>query len=248
MDIPLSELQRESPLPLYYQIKQDFLDAISNGRLKPGEFVPGEQELCCRYGVSRPTVRQAMKELVIEGYLERRKGRGTFVSQPKIDARFLNKLQSFEDEMRQKGIAPSTAVLSVHSKKVMPKAAEKLGMPPETPLFFLERVHMADGEPMVYVETYLPANPFSVLANIDFAQESLYASMFSRCGIEIIRVRREIEAALANQRERELLSLPNVAAICLVKSIGYDAKGTALEYSVARYRGDRTRFSVELQR
>lgn len=241
-------LLKNSPLPLYYQLKQSILAAIQDGSLQPGELLPGEQDLCQQYGISRSTVRQAMGELVSEGFLERYKGRGTFVAQPKIDGRFLNKLQSFDEELRQKGLMPSTEVISLKNGVIFTRAAERLGLKPEEPLLYLERLRFANGEPVVYLETYLPAASFQLLAEVDFEQESLYGAMRSRYGVEVVRAHREIEAVAATTREAGLLGLPRGGAVCLVKSVAYDTQEKPVEYSVARYRGDRTKFSVELYR
>lgn len=243
-----AEIQKDGPLPLYYQIKQMVLEAIQKGELSPGALVPGEMEFCQRYGISRPTVRQAMSELVAEGYLERQKGRGTFVARPKIDARFLNKLQSFGEEMLQKGVIPSTKVLHFGYGTEKPDISAKLGLKPADVLFRLERVRSADGVPVVYVETYFPYERFRALEDVDFVKESLYNVMRSRCGADVMHARREIEAVVANAREAYLLEIPRGSAVCLVKSTGYTGQGEAVEYSIARYRGDRTKFSVELCR
>ena len=243
----LGPLQKDTPLPLYYQIKQALLTAIQHGGLQPGAAVPGEQELCQFYGVSRPTVRQAMSELAAEGYLERHKGRGTFVAHPKINARFLNKLQGFNEEMEQRGLTPSTRVLRFE-QVLRPDIAARLGLAPGDALYCLERVRSAGAEPVVLVETYFPCARFDTLASVDFTQESLYAAMASRCDVVVSRAVREIEAVVANAREVSLLGLAHGSAVCLVKSVAYDAQDTAVEYSIARYRGDRTKFSVELCR
>lgn len=243
----LPAIQKDSPLPLYYQIKQALLGAIQQGNMAPGTVLPGEQELCQYYGVSRPTVRQAMQELTAEGYLERHKGKGTFVAHPKINDRFLNKLQGYNEEMIQKGLLPSTKVLRFERVR-RPDIARKLSLAPEEELFCLERVRFANNEPMVYVETYFPSRQFASLSTVDFTRESLYAAMLSRCDVQVSRARREIEAVVANAREIALLGLPHISAVCLVKSVAYDETNTAVEYSIARYRGDRTKFSVELCR
>ena len=109
-------LHKDIPVPLYYQLKLQILADIREGRLKVGDMIQPECDLCRQLGVSRPTVRQAMSELVAEGHLTRRKGKGTFVALPAtrpVDARFFQGLQSFHDEMIQKGLVPSTEVLEL---------------------------------------------------------------------------------------------------------------------------------------
>lgn len=241
-------IRKDIPVPLYYQIKQAILTAIHDGRLKPGDALPTEYEFCEHFGVSRPTIRQALGELYAEGYLRRQKGKGTHVSAPKIDARFLNKLQSFNREMWQKGMQPSTSVLDLSIVSGREQVNKQLGLAPKDKLIHLERVRGADGEPVVYLDTYLPYEPFRVLMQVDFVAESLYDVLESHCHTRIERVARTIEAVEATPREASLLKTEPRSALCLVKTIGYTDRDVPVEYSIARYRGDRNQFSVELHR
>jgi GntR family transcriptional regulator len=244
----LYKIDKDTPVPLYYQIKQLILTAIHEGQFKGGDMIPTELEFCEQCGVSRPTIRQALSELVAEGYLYRLKGKGTFIAMPKIDARFLNKLQSFNQEMQQKGLHPSTKVLSIESINGRNPINEKLNIAPTQKLIYLERVRYADGEPIVYLETYLPLNPFKDLLQEDFIHNSLYSLLMDHYNINVIRVLREIEAVNATQREASLLNISKSKALCLVKTVAYTDRSMPVEFSVARYRGDRNKFSVELQR
>lgn len=102
-------IDKQAPIPLYYQLKQQILRHISEGTLQFGDLLPSEAEICEKLKISRPTVRQAMGDLTAEGYLTRQKGKGTFVARPKIQGGFFQKLQSFEEEMRQRGSCPRPA-------------------------------------------------------------------------------------------------------------------------------------------
>lgn len=246
--IDLYKIDKDTPVPLYYQIKQLILTAINEGQFKGGDMLPTELEFCEQCGVSRPTIRQALSELVAEGYLYRLKGKGTFVAMPKIDARFLNKLQSFNQEMQQKGLQPSTKVLSLELVNGRSPINEKLLVAPTQKLIYLERVRFADGEPIVYLETYLPYSPYKELLQEDFVNNSLYSLLEDHYSIHVTRVLREIEAVNATQREAGLLEISKNKALCLVKTVAYTDRGMPVEFSVARYRGDRNKFSVELQR
>lgn len=241
-------LDKHSPLPLYYQVKHAILDAIQDGTLPPGEMLPPEMSLCEAYDISRATVRQALSELVQEGYLDRQRGKGTFVMAPKIDARFLNKLESFSQEMRQKGLTPSTRVLAKRVIEGQHRVNERLGLDDAEKLMYLERVRCTDGEPIVYLETYIPYKLFAPLLEADFVAESMYGLMERVCGMRVARVTRRIEAVNATAAEAALLDIEKGAALCLVKTVGYTEQDVAIEYSVARYRGDRNQFSVELYR
>ena len=241
-------VDKASPLPLYFQVKQAILDAVGAGVLRVGDAIPSEMDLCARYGISRSTIRQTLSELVMEGYLLRQRGKGTVVAAPKVDARFLNKLQSFNEEMRQKGLVPSTRVLSLKRLEGQHAAHERLGLPKQAPLLYLERLRCTNGQPLVYLETYVPADVFPLLAQQDFVRESLYALMEKLHGHRVCRVQRQLEAREASAHEAQLLGIAKGAPVCLVKTVAYTQEGLPVEYSVARYRGDRNTFSLELYR
>lgn len=246
--LDLFVVEKDTPVPLYYQIKQTLLAAIQSGKLKGGDMIPTELEFCERCGVSRPTIRQALSELVSDGYLYRLKGKGTFVAVPKIDARFLNKLQSFNQEMQQKGLLPSTKVMTLEVVQGKGAINEKLSIPASQKLIYLERVRYANGVPIVYLETYLPYHPYERLMEQDFNITSLYSQLEELYHVRVSHVVREIEAVNASSREAALLEIVKNQALCLVTTVAYADQGAPLEYSVARYRGDRNKFSVELYR
>ncbi len=241
-------IDKLSPIPLYYQMKQAILDAVRDGTLQEGDMIPSELDLCAMHDISRSTIRQTLSELVMEGYLTRRRAKGTVVAAPKIDARFLNKLQSYNEEMRQKGLVPSTRLMNLKVLEGVRHINEKLRLEPGEPLIYLERLRCADGEPLVYLETYIPYNSFPLLMKQDFTNGSLYEYMERLYDKRVSRVVRKLEAVIANAAEAQLLDIAKAAPVCLVKTVAYTAGGEPVEYSVARYRGDRNEFSVELYR
>ena len=241
-------IDKQAPIPLYYQLKQQILRHISEGTLQFGDLLPSEAEICEKLKISRPTVRQAMGDLTAEGYLTRQKGKGTFVARPKIQGGFFQKLQSFEEEMRQRGLVPSTRVLRLALIDGDSRSCDALGIPEGDRVILLERLRFANGEPIVWVETYLPYQRFPRLLAVDFERQSLYRELEHTYLVPVERVVREIEAVNATAREAELLEIQKNAALCFVKTIAYDYDGVPVEYSRAHYSGDRNRFSVELRR
>ena len=242
-------LDKNVPIPLYYQLKQQILSMIEEGKLTEGDMLPPENELCTMFSVSRPTIRQSFNELASEGYLTRSKGRGTFVSKPKIEARFLSTLESFNDEMRAKNMTPRTEVLSLQKITDPHAATEKLHLPPGSPIIHLSRLRLADETPIVFVDTYLPFDHFPNILSGDFSEKSFYDLLDEMYGIHVNRVRREIEAVNARRNEALLLKIPTNSAISLVRTVGFSSSFDGpLEYSVARYRGDMNKFSVEIYR
>ena len=241
-------VDKDTPVPLYYQLKLRLQEMIDSGEVKVGDMLPPENDLCKHLGISRPTVRQALNEMVSEGRLTRQKGKGTFVSHPKIDVRFLQKLENFDSQMRQKGLTPSTKVLSLLKLPSVRRVNDILQLEPDEPLISLMRLRFGDGEPVVTVDTFIPYTRFPAILEQDFENNSMYGLLETLYSARICRVHREIEAAAANHREAELLNIENLSPICLVKTIGYTDADLPVEYSVARYRGDRNKFSIDLYR
>jgi len=243
------KLEKNIPIPLYYQLKKQILSMIEKAEIREGELLPPENDLCNMLNVSRPTIRQAFTELVNEGYLKRYKGKGTFVSTTKINDRFFSKLETFHDEMVEKGYNPRTLVVKLEVNKGPHEANERLILPLDAPLIYLSRVRSIDNTPLVYVETFLPYDEYKDLMKIDFTVSSLYDSLEKLYHRRVNRVRREFVATNSLQKEAELLHIARNKALCLVKTVAYsDDHPNPVEFSIARYRGDLNKFSVELYR
>lgn len=249
-EFPLQlRIDKSTPIPLYYQLKTQLLGLIESGELSQGALLPAENNLCRSLEISRPTVRQALAELVEEGYLVRHKGRGTFITKPKMKDRFLSQLQSFNDEIKSKGMKPSTKVLTFSKISGIPEVNTRLELELNQPLFHLSRLRYADDVPLVYLDTYLPYHTFECIEKCDFTVESLYTQMEQLCKVKVSFAKREIEAVSARKREADLLEIKVGKPVCLVRSIAFATDRTKpVEYSIARYRGDRTKFYVDTYR
>ncbi|MPN39432.1 hypothetical protein SDC9_186960 [bioreactor metagenome] len=144
---------------------------------------------------------------------------------------------------------PRTDVLALKKIPGNPVCNLRLELPEDEPLIYLKRIRYADDEKVVFLETYVPFRKYSRLMEIDFTTASLYSSLESLYGVRANRARREIEAVTLNQDEAKLLDIPIHKAVCLVTSVAYaEYSETPVEYSIARYRGDRTKFAVETLR
>ena len=145
------------PVPLHHQVYLDLRAALEAGEWRPGDQLPPERELAARYGCSLITVRRALMELTREHRLERTRGRGTFVTRPPIELE-LDGAMSFTEEMQVRGRDPQTRVVSSRTKPADPPVAAALGLPAEAPVFYLERLRLADGEPLLLEEVCLSAD------------------------------------------------------------------------------------------
>lgn len=239
-------IDKNIPVPLYYQFKQGLKNLIQDGTFQVNEQIPTENEFCEALGISRPTVRQALKELIQEGLLTRRKPLGTFVCAPKIDSYFFEQLASFNDEMRMIGLTPSTNVLSKETIVAAKDITDALQLPNNAKVLHLKRLRFANNEPMVVLDTYLPSSLFPTLEQEDFITNSLYALLEQKYNCSIQSVNRTIEATLADDSTAKLLSIPKKSAVCMCTTVSYNQQETPIEYSIALYRGDRHKFSLKL--
>ncbi len=150
-------LDRQSAIPLYYQIQQTLLEQIRSGAIKVGQPVPSEQELSQRMGVSRMTARQALKSLCHLGVAYSQRGKGTFVSRAKLEKDFRQVL-SFSEEMRVRGSQPRSRVLAF--KRITPSSgvADALHLSPKEQAFFLKRIRFADSVPLCIECTHIPVH------------------------------------------------------------------------------------------
>ena len=239
------KLDKSVPIPLYFQLKELILAAIKDGHYKSGSLIPTENELSDAFEISRTTVRQAITELVQEGWLYRVKSKGTFVSQPKISQDFIKKLESYNDQMIRLGMTPSTEVLELSVQRANEQIAKALNISDKDKVVFLSRRRFVDGNPIVTIKTYLPHDKCAFVIASDFTKESLYQVLSSKGDeFSIFQIQRTIEAVEATANDATNLGIKKGKPIQHFSSIGFTAFGTPLEYSLARYRGDRSSFEI----
>jgi len=239
-----SKIDKSTPVPLYFQLKKLIMEEIRNGTYKVGSLIPTEKELSDTFQISRTTVRQAVTELVQEGWLYRIKSKGTFVSQPKISQDFIKKLESFNDQILRAGMTPSTEVLKLEVQKAGAKAAASLELKGKDSVIYLHRKRLANDEPIVTIETFLPYDDCSFILSHDLEKERLYSILNERKETSVFRVNRIVEAVEADSRDEQYLDIKKGKPIQFFTSTGYNAYGKPIEYSLARYRGDRNSFEI----
>lgn len=237
-------IDRASPLPLYYQLKEILLDLIKAQSLTPGSAFPSEMELIETYGVSRTTVRQAIAELIKHGSLYTIKGKGTFVAKPKIDLRYLQKALSFDEQIRESGLTPSTKVLFFGETEAGDEVKAILGTPRR--ILRLERLRFADGEPVVLAESYHPFDLCSFLLDHDLEKNSLYATLALKPETKVRRVERTVEAIAADRDLGKALMIKKGFPVQHFHTLAYARSGRVVEYCISDYRGDRNKLSVEI--
>ena len=213
--------------------------------LPVGEPIPAERRLSEEFGVARMTVRVAIDGLVREGWLERRRGSGTFVAQPRI-AQPLT-LTSFSHDMRLRGMQPASRSLRVRTRKASPRIGKELKISPGTGVVVISRVRLADGVPMAIETAHLPSYLVPGLTAELLKDSSLYALLESRYQVRITEGEQSVEATVVDEQEASLLEVPAYSPAFLIERTTWDEK-QRIEYTRSIYRGDRYRLLAHLHR
>lgn len=232
---------------MYLKIKSDLLEKINNGTYKEGDLIPTEIELSNIYNVSRPTVRQAIQLLVDDGYLEKRRKRGTMVCQKKIEQEFTQKILSFNIEMKEKGLTTSTKIISLKIENASEEIATALGISISEKVCKLVRLRYINSKPNVIVTTYIPYNQFPDIETVDFIHSRLYDYLSDK-GNPVTRIKRKLETIKADETTAALLDIQKNDPIFYFHSYGYGNDNRVIEYSISKYRGDINYFIFDLYR
>ncbi len=237
-----------SAIPYYVQVKDVLRARIKNGMWRSGDRLPSEAELCEMFGVSRTVIRQALQDMIHEGLIKRRKGKGSFVAPNKISEQLVQKLTGFYQDMIEQGLEPTTHVLEQAVVPAEDEIAGHLGIAPGESVIKIVRLRSVQSTPIVLVTTFLPYALCPQLSEDDLSNQSLYALLENRYGLTIARGRRTIQAVLAEGQEAKLLEVQKGAPLFRLDSLSTLSDGTAIEYYFAYHRGDRSQFEVELIR
>ncbi|HEY0601893.1 MAG TPA: GntR family transcriptional regulator [Herpetosiphonaceae bacterium] len=239
-------LNKHSPVPLYLQLKKLLEAQVANGDLPPHGRVPSERELSEQYDISRMTARQALTELIQEGRLYTSRGKGTFVAEPKI-RQSVQSLTSFTEDMRARGFTPTTRLVRLEQTTASDIIAARLRIPEGSPVVCIERLRLADDEPMALETACLFFDGVERLLHMDH-DGSLYAVLRERFGIIPCEAVQEFDAVMALPRERSLLQLNEGSPVLRIQRTTFDAVQRPFEFVQSIYRGDRYRFVARLVR
>ncbi|MFG2126807.1 GntR family transcriptional regulator [Streptomyces sp. NPDC048751] len=235
-------LDRGSPVPLYYQLAQQLESAIEHGALAPGNLLGNEIDLSVRLGLSRPTVRQAIQNLVDKGLLVRRRGVGTQVVHSQVKRPL--ELSSLFDDLAAAGQGPTTHVLRNETGSATAEVAAALGIAEGAEVVVLERLRRTHGQPVAFLSNHLPAALLD-LPTDRLESTGLYA-MLRSAGISLHSARQTIGARSANAEEAALLDETEGSALLTMQRTAYDDTGRAVEYGQHVYRASRYAFDFQL--
>ncbi|MFW5941344.1 MAG: GntR family transcriptional regulator [Chloroflexota bacterium] len=240
------QLSAQSGMPLYLQLYQLLRRRIRSGVLKPGDMLPSEMSLMERYDVSRATVRQALKELDSDGLIVRERGRGTFVAPPSVEQNLV-RIVSFTEDMNQRGLTPGTRLVSARLMPATEYMAEKLGIAPGEKLARIERLRLADGEPLSVEVSCLVYRYCPGVLEKDYTQESLRLILERQYGLRLARAEQSLQAVAADEELAKLLEIEVGDPLLFLERISYSDYDVPVEFLRIYHRGDRYTLRNELR-
>jgi GntR family transcriptional regulator len=233
--------------PLYAQLETALASDIAAAILAPDSQLPPEDSLMARFGVSRTTVRKAVENLVARGLVEIRRGKGTFVTKPKI-RQDLTQLSGFVEDMIALGRRPTAQLLDKRAVPASRTVAQHLGVPLGAQVYRIERVRLADGVAMSFDETYLPLEIGEKVAGDDLEAEPIFALLEGKYDLPLIEAEYQLEAVTADEHVAQALGIEIGSPIFLIERTSYSEGQRPVDYEKLYYRGDLIKFSTRLSR
>jgi GntR family transcriptional regulator len=230
-------------VPLHFAVKTRLVELLE--RLGEGAALPPERTLAKEFGVSRWTMRQAIRELVADGRLRARQGQGTFVATPKLIQPLA--LVSYTEALRAQGLQPGREVVAFEEVAADELLAEQLAIAVGDPVHRLERVLLADGQPIGLETTYLSVARFPALRDVLQPEGSLYRCLTDDLGVHFAEGEELVETVIASPREAELLKATQSLPMLLLHRTSRDTAGHPIESVRSLYRGDRVGFRATLR-
>ncbi|MBT4286445.1 MAG: GntR family transcriptional regulator [Deltaproteobacteria bacterium] len=237
-----------SSIPKYIQIGEWLKELIKTGRFKEGEKLPSEIELSKMCQVNRNTLRQAISELVIQGFLKKDKGVGTFVlSQSGIELKHdTKKISSFKDDFGNQKIVEHTKVIKTSLISANRDIAKALVIGIRQKVIVIKRLRIGNDIPLIYEENYLPYNVFKGILGYDLTQ-SLYKIITEHYQLSLNRSRQEIRAINLNATTSGYFMLPEHAAGFFMKNITFDQNSVPIDLMYSYFRGDKYCLELDLE-
>ena len=236
-------LDPRSYKPLYLQIAEILRNQIKNGHYAAGDLLPSENDLMVEYSVSRNTAQRAIEDLVRDGLAIRIQGKGTFVPKSMVDFG-LHRLTSFSEEMRYKGLTPSSKVLCFNTIAADAQLAQVLAIGDGDLVYQLSRVRYGDDHPMAYQRSFLPMRLCKGIDRYDFSKQSLFEVLEKKFHLNITWQNQYIKPCIARQSEAEPLEIDVGTPLLFLEGVAYGERDVPIEYKKIYYRSDLYDFSM----
>ena len=240
-------LNRQSPIPLYHQLKEYLIERLENGDFPIDEPLPTEMEIIKQFTVSRATVRRAMQELEFDGYIQRLPGKGTFILRTKLK-RGLSRLNSFTEDMAERGQVVTSKLLHFDVRQPPAQIAEKLKISADYSVLYIYRLRLADAIPMALNISYLHLPDGVSIERSELEMTASLWSILEQKNIHLIEADKSIEAIAADEERARLLAMPVGAPLLLVEGIVYTTGHVPVEYHQVISSGERYKYSLHLDR
>jgi GntR family transcriptional regulator len=241
------QLDVGSPVPLHAQLEDQLMLEIAGGALTPGTRLPPEDVLIERFGVSRTTVRTAIQSLIRRGVVEIRRGKGTFVTQPKLTQE-LTQLTGFVEDMRALGREPTAQVLDRRIMTANAAVAQHLDLSKGDDVVRIQRLRLADGVPLSFDETYLPRALGTRIMADNLETQPIFTLLEQKYATPLMEAEYRLEAVLADRSVAKVLGIAAGSPIFLIERTSYTRDRRPVDYERLYYRGDHIRFVTRLAR
>jgi GntR family transcriptional regulator len=237
----------DARLPRYAQVEAVLAASIADGTLAPGAQLPAENALVERFGVSRPTVRQAVQNLAARGLVEIRRGTGTFVTHPRL-TQDLTALSGFVEDMHALGRTATATVLDARITAATEPVARRLALTTGEHVVRITRVRLADNVPVSFDETYLPLDIGREVMTHDLAVEPIFALLEQTYDIPLVEADYRLEARAAETSIADALGIETGSPLLVIERTTYTTGNRPVDYEILHYRGDMTQFVTRLAR
>ncbi len=239
----------DSPIPLYYQIREQLRQQILSGLLRPGDLLPSEMQICAECGVSRMTARVALTQLANEGLVVRKRGKGTFVAPPKATFHEIPfSLSSYTEIVGRLGLRAGAQIRRQEVVPAPPPVAEQLRIAVGDPVVRIERIRSAGGEIMSLEVSLYPHSRFPTLAEQHLTDRSIYRVLEELYGVVPAYAIDAIELSVAGPYEARELNVKEGIPVVLCSRVSYSEQDAPIEFTQTIHRGDRFRSVVRCSR
>lgn len=241
-------LDKDSKEPLYKQLKSAILNMIWNNQLLPGDLLPTEDEFFHSLQISKSTIRQCMNELAFEGYVEKKRNRGTVVLNRKINLGYSDSISDFNERVKSLGMTPMTELLNLTVDFVDTDVYSHLNIPVNEKVINLVRLRKINNVPTVLINSYIPYDANKYVLAHDFEKESLYAILSDHPSNGLAYVRRRVFATEANEQCAEIFDVKTGSAMLTVETTAYNGENEIMEFSISHSPSDRNEYTFVVRR
>ncbi len=239
-------VDKNSPIPYYYQIEEWLREQIASGSLKPGDMLPSEKVLCAQLGVSRITIHQALADLTAEGLLERRRAKGTYIAHPRQVVMFKHsRLHGLTEDAAAIGQIVRSQVLKQELVPATEEVMQQMGVPCDTPLVMVRRLRSIQGVPIVLETVYHPYQRFPELLEMDLTDCSIYEVLKQLYDARPVQALDRLVTEPATNEIARLLEIGPGSPVMRSRRVARDKTGQVMEFTISIFRADQYQFEIE---